>query len=117
METQEKHSSPAKNIGPFEAAGGCRVVIGATVPSLRGVRTHLILLCRLLRRKGIEVVVFATGSNGDEATIAGLEKIGARAINPVRLHAWAKRRYGSAPVSQKWLVCLCHPREFFNQHD
>ena len=76
LETPEKHSSPAKNIGQLEAAGNCRIVIGATVLGLGGIRTHLILLCRLLRRKGIEVVVFATGSNWDGETIADLEMIG-----------------------------------------
>ncbi len=52
--------SPAtKKINP-------RVIIGATILGLGGIRTHLILLCKLLRSQGVEVSHFyATGSNWD----------------------------------------------------
>jgi len=69
-------SVPGKNTAPAMARKGTRVIIGATVLGLGGVRTHLLLLCQLLRQRGVEVVVFATGSNWDGETIAGLQKLG-----------------------------------------
>lgn len=41
-------------------------------------------------------------------------KIRAGSIDPARLRAWAEQRYGYSAVSEKWLRCLCQPREFFN---
>jgi len=49
-----------------------RVLIGATVLGLGGIRTHLTLLCKTLQRHQIETVVFATGSHWDDETLAGL---------------------------------------------
>lgn len=84
MEAPDQLSSPPKNSRPAEVAGVYCVAIGATVLGLGGIRTHLILLCRLLRRKGIDVVIFATGSNWDDETIAGLKRIGVRFRLPPR---------------------------------
>jgi glycosyltransferase involved in cell wall biosynthesis len=55
-----------------------RVIISGTILGLGGIRTHLMLLCRLLRRQGIEVVVFATGANWDEQVLGELEAGGVR---------------------------------------
>jgi glycosyltransferase involved in cell wall biosynthesis len=55
-----------------------RVIIGATVLGLGGIRTHLTLLCQLLRQQGVEVVVFATGSHWDPGTLANLHKLGVK---------------------------------------
>ncbi len=67
-----------KNTGPANA----QVIIGATILGLGGVRTHLLLLCQLLRREGVEVVIFATGSHWDNETIAGLKAAGVRFVMP-----------------------------------
>jgi glycosyltransferase involved in cell wall biosynthesis len=65
-----------------------------------------------------DVIVTSTGWRDFEAGLITMaEKIRAGAIDPVRLHAWTESRYGSISVSQKWLACLCHPREFFKRHD
>lgn len=55
-----------------------RVIVSATVLGLGGIRTHLILLCQLLRRHGVEVIVFATGAHWDQQTIAGLQQFGVK---------------------------------------
>jgi glycosyltransferase involved in cell wall biosynthesis len=55
-----------------------RVIIGATVLGLGGIRTHLVLLCQLLRRHGVDVTVFATGSHWDEETLARLRNLGVK---------------------------------------
>ena len=70
--------SPGRNTGRAAALKIPRVIIGATVLGLGGIRTHLILLCQLLRRHEVEVIVFATGSNWDQETIARLEKLGVK---------------------------------------
>lgn len=61
-----------------------RVIIGATILGLGGIRTHLLLLCRLLRSEDVEVVIFATGSNWDEQTMAGLKAAGVKFVVPPR---------------------------------
>lgn len=38
-------------------------------------------------------------------------------IDPLRLHAWAEKRYGYSSVSEKWVRCLHDPYQFFNLHD
>ncbi len=69
-------TAPRTNFALGTGSENPRVLIGATVLGLGGIRTHLILLCRLLRRQGIEVIVFATGSHWDQPTIADLKKMG-----------------------------------------
>jgi glycosyltransferase involved in cell wall biosynthesis len=54
------------------------VIISATILGLGGIRTHLILLCQLLRNRGIEVTVFATGVHWDAETITGLRRAGVK---------------------------------------
>jgi len=61
---------------PLAATQNARVIVGATVLGLGGIRTHLILLLKLLRRHGVEVVVFATGADWDAEAIASMERIG-----------------------------------------
>lgn len=67
-----------------EKNGRCshRVIIGATILGLGGIRTHLLLLCQLLRREGIEVVIFATGLNWDNQTMTGLKRAGVTFVVP-----------------------------------
>jgi glycosyltransferase involved in cell wall biosynthesis len=83
--------------------------------------------------KGVPFVATAAGGteelgeNNPDVTVTSTEwadfeagliamagKIRSGGTDPVRLHAWAEDRYGYAAVSQKWLDCLCQPREFFN---
>src|SRR5262249_40283638 len=59
-----------------------RVIISGATLGLGGIRTHLVLLCRLLRQKGIEVCVFATGSHWDQGAIASLATQGVRFFLP-----------------------------------
>src|SRR5262245_57441140 len=59
-----------------------RVMIGATVLGLGGIKTHLNLLCHVLRRNGVEVQVFATGSNWDPQSVSHLESIGVQFVMP-----------------------------------
>lgn len=78
------HSTPNLSVKPVpnKGEGVLRVVIGATILGLGGIRTHLLLLCQLLRREGVEVVIFATGSNWDSETVAGLKAAGVRFVMP-----------------------------------
>jgi glycosyltransferase involved in cell wall biosynthesis len=55
-----------------------RVIVSGTILGLGGIRTHLVLLCRLLRRRGIEAVIFATGADWDSQVLAQLEAAGVR---------------------------------------
>lgn len=59
-----------------------RVIIGATILGLGGIRTHLMLLCHLLRQEKVEVIVFATGSNWDDLTVASLKEAGVKFVLP-----------------------------------
>ena len=61
---------------------GGRVMIGATVLGLGGIRTHLQLLCQVLRRAGVAVQVFATGSHWDSRSVANLQSLGVQFIMP-----------------------------------
>ena len=79
-----KDLAPGKKSRPAPRQRCRRVLIGATVLGLGGIRTHLILLCQLLRRHGVEVTVFATGSNWDHETIVSLENIGIKFRLPPR---------------------------------
>ena len=78
VEPMLARSLPEKTAARAAGLEAPLVIIGATVLGLGGVRTHLILLCQLLRRHGVGVVVFATGSNWDQETITSLQKIGVR---------------------------------------
>jgi glycosyltransferase involved in cell wall biosynthesis len=71
-------STPKTHRGSVNGLKTSRVIVGATVLGLGGIRTHLALLCQLLRRHNVEVAVFATGSHWDQQTIAGLQKMGAQ---------------------------------------
>ncbi|HUD49781.1 MAG TPA: glycosyltransferase family 4 protein [Candidatus Baltobacteraceae bacterium] len=62
-----------------------RVIVSATILGLGGIRTHLMLLCQLLRRQGIGVEVFATGSNWDAGSRASLEAVGVKFNLPPRI--------------------------------
>lgn len=59
-----------------------RVIISGATLGLGGIRTHLILLCQLLRRTGIDVSLFATGSNWDEACLARVKAMGVKFMMP-----------------------------------
>jgi glycosyltransferase involved in cell wall biosynthesis len=61
-----------------------------------------------------DVVVTGTAWEEFEDGLAALAaRLRARQVDPVRLHAWAERRYGYASVSRQWLDCLCDPSQFF----
>jgi glycosyltransferase involved in cell wall biosynthesis len=77
-------AAPVNHAGSPADRSGAIVIIGATVLGLGGIRTHLVLLCRLLRRHGVGVVVFATGAQWDQDTIAGLEAMGVKFRLPPR---------------------------------
>jgi len=84
-------SPPGKHSGPAAGLEMTRVIIGATVLGLGGIRTHLVLLCQSLRRHGVEVVLFATGSNWDPDTIARLQQLGVKfRLPPVLIRASRK---------------------------
>ena len=59
-----------------------RVLVSAARLGLGGIRTHLVLLCQLLRRQGVEVSVYATGSDWDEPTLAEVKATGVRFFLP-----------------------------------
>jgi glycosyltransferase involved in cell wall biosynthesis len=52
--------------------------MSGTILGLGGIRTHMVLLCQLLRRQGIGVEVFATGANWDSQILEELETAGVR---------------------------------------
>jgi len=78
-------SAPSASEPAMEVSNTPRVLISATVLGLGGIRTHLTLLCQLLRRQGIEVVVFATGANWDLDVLAEVEATGVRFVLPPRM--------------------------------
>lgn len=78
-----------------------RVLIGATVLGLGGIRTHLVLLCKLLRKQGVDVVVFATGTNWEDATIAELQQMGVKFRLPPALFR-ATRKLSALHASLTW---------------
>ena len=101
------------------------VVISGTILGLGGIRTHLILLCQLLRRQGIEVVVFATGSSWSFQELSELTALGVRFhLPPVsirrfrRLAALYSRLTwpGLAPHSANSLYCIGAGRSHFLMH-
>ncbi len=59
-----------------------RVIISGATLGLGGIRTHLILLCGLLRRAGIDVSLFANGSHWDQQSLAGVRAIGVKFMIP-----------------------------------
>lgn len=67
------------------------VIIGATILGLGGIRTHLMLLCKLLRRQNIEVTIFATGSNWDSETVESLQSTGVKFKMPPGLIRRSKK--------------------------
>ena len=85
-----------------------RVIISATILGLGGIRTHLVLLCQLLRCHGIEVTIFATGVQWDAETIDGLKKIGVKFWIPP---GWirASRKLSAVYCSLTWPLLV--PRE------
>ena len=67
------------------------VIIGATVLGLGGIRTHLMLLCELLRDNAVDVIVFCTGADWDDQSINQMRLIGVRFILPPQIIRWNKR--------------------------
>lgn len=82
-------------------------ISGATL-GLGGIRTHLLLLCRLLRREGVDVSVFATGSHWDEECLAAVRSIGVRFVMPPA-PLWRFRQVSSLFASLRWP--LVFPRD------
>lgn len=73
------------------SASCARVIVSGTILGLGGIRTHLVLLCRVLRSKGNDVWIFATGSNWESSAIEVLKKQGVKFILPPPALAAAKR--------------------------
>lgn len=101
-------SPSAQNAQPPVARRGARVIIGAAILGLGGVRTHLVLLCQLLRQQGIEVIVFATGSNWDQETLTDLQKLGVKFRLPPALFR-ASRKLSAVYSSLTWPLLI--PRQ------
>jgi glycosyltransferase involved in cell wall biosynthesis len=104
---------------------GSRVIISGTVLGLGGIRTHLMLLCRLLRQQGVEVVVFATGANWSLRELRDLEEAGVRFHLPPaplrgfrRLAALYSRLTWPSlmPHSANSLYCIGAGRSHFLMH-
>jgi glycosyltransferase involved in cell wall biosynthesis len=70
--------TPRTSTAPTTGLKIPRVIISGTVLGLGGIRTHLMLLCRLLRQQRIEVVVFATGAHWNSQELAELTALGVR---------------------------------------
>jgi glycosyltransferase involved in cell wall biosynthesis len=72
---------------PHERTPGrpSRILVSGTVLGLGGIRTHLILLCQLLRRQGTDVTVFASDSHWDSNSLNELSSLGVRFILPPAL--------------------------------
>ena len=58
------------------------VVVSATILGGGGIRTHLALLLRLLRKRGVETTVFATGCCWEDGLIEELRSLGVKFIMP-----------------------------------
>lgn len=58
------------------------VIISGAKLALGGVRTHLVLLCRLLLKRGTEVSLFANGSHWSDDLLAELRALGLRIYLP-----------------------------------
>jgi len=102
-----------------------RVIISGTILGLGGIRTHLMLLCQLLRRQGIGVVVFATGANWSSAELADLKAAGVRFhLPPAGLRRFRKvaALYSRltwpslAPHTANSLYCIGAGRSHFLMH-
>lgn len=81
------------------------MIISATFLGLGGIRTHLVLLCQLLRLHGIEVTVFATGAQWDTDTINGLEQMGIKFRLPPAL-VRSSRKLSALYCSLTWPVLI-----------
>jgi glycosyltransferase involved in cell wall biosynthesis len=65
-----------------------------------------------------DVIVTSTEWEDFEAGLLQMaRRIRAGQVDPLRLHAWAEKRYGYEVVSKRWLTCLQHPRQFFDLYD
>jgi glycosyltransferase involved in cell wall biosynthesis len=105
MQTKRRNAVAVTSGAPASNRTISRVIIGATVLGLGGIRTHLALLCQLLRRQGIEVVVFATGSNWDQTTIADLKELGVQFnIPPAVIRVSRKLSSLYCGLAWPWLV-------------
>lgn len=103
MEEHSTVTASGRDGQPAEDSRKLRVIVGATVLGLGGIRTHLVLLCRLLRKQGLEVVVFATGSNWDQQTMVNLRELGVNfKLPPATL--LASRKLSAAYCSLTWPI-------------
>jgi glycosyltransferase involved in cell wall biosynthesis len=102
-----------------------RVIVSGTILGLGGIRTHLTLLCQLLRRQEIGVEVFATGVNWDSRSVASLEARGVK-LNlppaPIRRLRKPSALYARlawpllAPPDATSLYCIGAGRSHFLMH-
>ncbi len=101
------------------------VTISGTVLGLGGIRTHLMLLCQLLRKQNIKVVVFATGVNWNLQELAELRAAGVRFhLPPAILRRFRKLAALYSRLTWPWLAprranslyCIGAGRSHFLMH-
>jgi glycosyltransferase involved in cell wall biosynthesis len=101
----EKPAPTKEELRPRAAHGSLHVIVSATTLGLGGIRTHLSLLCQLLRRENISVTVFATGSHWDGDSISILERRGVRfKLPPAALRK--SRKLASMYSTLSWPILI-----------
>jgi glycosyltransferase involved in cell wall biosynthesis len=102
-----------------------KVIISGTILGLGGIRTHLMLLCQLLRRHGIEVIVFATGANWTIQDLAEMTAQGVRFhLPPLYIRRFRRLSALYSRLTWPWLVpdrasslyCIGAGRSHFLMH-
>jgi len=114
-----------RRTAPFGGLEVPIVAISGTLLGLGGIRTHLILLCKLLRRHDVEVVVFATGANWSFEDLAELKMAGVRFhLPPVGIRRFRKLATVYSRMTWPWLAprrarslyCIGAGRSHFLMH-
>ncbi|MDX1951876.1 MAG: glycosyltransferase family 4 protein [Verrucomicrobiota bacterium] len=99
--------SPPQSVQSMEFKGHPRVMISGATLGLGGIRTHLTLLCQLLRKRGVEVSLFANGSDWDQESLARVKAIGVRLLLPPAAFRQT-RKLASLYSSLSWPVLVPH---------
>jgi glycosyltransferase involved in cell wall biosynthesis len=98
-----KAGVPARVLGRRFVAP--QVIVSGAALGLGGVRTHLVLLCRLLRRQNASVTVFATSSDWEREAMADLKAKGAR-FNLPPAGLWRARKLASIYSVLSWPILM-----------
>ncbi len=81
------------------------MIVSGTTLGLGGIRTHLMLLCQLLRKRGVDVSLFATGSHWDEASLDRVQEMGVKInLPPLSLQRFRKLSALHSRLSWPWRV-------------